>query len=389
MKHKMRLPSALANIFRFPWKVWYNLRFLSLSRRVQIHSNSGLQTVAQKILVFSFSFIGDAVLSTAIIRPLRCRFPGAKISFLVGVRAFDLLAGDPQIDQVLLYDNRGEHAGGRGKTRLIKALRGERFDLIVDLRDSIWSRFIGGKHWGMPLRGKGMHAATRYLDVLQRHGLDTDGARPQLRFTNQELAVREGFLTENGIASNCILIGIHPGGNWRYKLWQPENFARIADVLCEKWAAQILLFGGPEERPLQTRVADLMRRQPIIVKEPKLRRVAMLIEACNLYLGNDTGPMHIAAAVGTPVIAIFGSTNHHRSGPYGAAHTVVQSGVNLGCNPCHPGKQPGGCGVGSCAVIEAITVEQVLRAVEKYIEKDRIGLINPTSIAYRKLRCSN
>ena len=76
--------------------------------------------------------------------------------------------------------------------------------------------------------------------------------------------------------------------------------------------------------------------------------------------------MHIAAAVGTPVVALFGSTNHHRSGPYGDKHSVVQSGINLGCNPCHPGKRPGGCGAGSCEVIAGITMEQVLEAVERY-----------------------
>ncbi|MCZ6679797.1 MAG: glycosyltransferase family 9 protein [Candidatus Poribacteria bacterium] len=319
----------------------------------------------QKILVFSFSFIGDAVLSTAVISPLRHHFPDAKITFLVGVRAFNLLASDPQIDQVLAYDNRGEHAGWRGKVRLIKALRHGRFDLVVDLRDSIWSRCVGGKHWGMQLRGKDIHAVTRYLDVLQRHGVDTGGAQPRLQFTDGEMKARARFLAENGIDRNRILIGIHPGGNWAYKLWQPENFARIADDLCEKWNAQILTFAGPDEYSLQVQVADLMRWPSIRVKERDLRRVAALIEMCELYIGNDTGPMHIAAAVGTPVIAIFGSTNHHRSGPYGEEHIVVQSGVELACNPCHPGKHAGGCGAGSCAVIEAITVEQVFRAIER------------------------
>ena len=324
-----------------------------------------IDTRIQRILVFSFSFIGDAVLSTAVVGPLRRRFPDARIAFLVGRRAFDLLYGDPQIDQALVYDNRGEHAGWQGKARLIKTLRRERFELVIDLRDSIWSRFVGGQHWGMQLRGKEIHAVTRYLDVLQRHGIDTDGAQPRLQFTDSELAKRNQFLMDNGIDGARVLIGIHPGGNWRYKLWQPENFAQLADTLREKWNAQILLFAGPDECPLQERVAALMRWEPVIIKERDLRQVAALIEACDIYIGNDTGPMHIAAAVGTSVVALFGATNHHRSGPYGEGHIVVQSGLELGCNPCHPGKNPGGCGAGSCAVIEAITVEQVFLAAEK------------------------
>ena len=103
---------------------------------------------------------------------------------------------------------------------------------------------------------------------------------------------------------------------------------------------------------------------PILVKTENLRHLAALISACDVYIGNDTGPMHIAAAVDTPVVALFGSTNHIRSGPYGEKHTVVQSGMELGCNPCHPSRHPGGCGAGSCEVIAGITVEQVLSAVE-------------------------
>ena len=319
----------------------------------------------KKILVFSFSFIGDAVLSTAVIEPFRRHFRDAHISFLVGVQAFDILHGDPCVDQVLLYDNHGKHAGWRGKVQLIKSLRREQFDLVVDLRDSLWSRLVGGEHWGMQLRGGETHAVTRYLDVLQRQEVDAPDARPVLRFTDPELAERDLFLRENGIGPNRPIIGIHPGGNWRYKLWGAKNFAQITNLLCERWNAQILLFAGPDEYSLQAQVVGLLNSKPTIVKNRSLRQVAALIERCNLYLGNDTGPMHIAAAVSTPVVAIFGSTNHHRSGPYGDEHIVVQSDLNLGCNPCHPGKHPGGCRASSCAVVEAVTVEQVLSALEK------------------------
>ena len=319
----------------------------------------------QKVLVFSFSFIGDAVLSTAVIHPLRQHFPDAQIAFLVGVRAANLFTGDPQIDQVFVYDNHGKHSGWRGKVRLIEMLCREKFDLVVDLRDSIWSRFVGDKRWGIKLRGADVHAVTRYLDVLHQHGVDTTGAQPKLELTDLELSKRDEFLKECGVDRRGLLIGVHPGGNWDYKLWTPKKYARISDVLHERWNAQILLFAGPDEQQLQSNVASLMTYQPILVKTHDLRQVTALIEACNFYIGNDTGPMHIAAAVGIRVAAIFGSTNYHRSGPYGKEHTVVQSGLNLGCNPCHPGKHPGGCGKRSCEVIEALTVEQVLCAIEK------------------------
>ena len=316
------------------------------------------------ILVFSFSFIGDAVLSTAVIQPLRTHFRDAQITFLVGSRAFDLLATDPNIDATLVYDNRGEHAGWKGRLRLIKTLRLGKFDLVINLRDSLMARCIGAEHWGMAHGNSNRHAIIRYLEVLQRQDVDTTNAHPLLELTEVERTAADHFLLETGLESERLLIGIHPGGNWEYKLWDGKNYADVASILAEKLNAAILLFAGPNERHLQTRVAEMMETPPISVQTDDLRHLAALISACDVYIGNDTGPMHIAAAVGTPVVALFGSTNHIRSGPYGNEHTVVQSGINLGCNPCHPGRHPGGCGAGSCEVIAGISVEQVLDAVE-------------------------
>ena len=317
-----------------------------------------------KILVFSFSFIGDAVLSTSVIQPLRRHFSDAHITFLVGPRAFDLLATDPNIDATLIYDNRGEHSGWNGRLRLIKTLRHEKFDLVVNLRDSLTARCIGAEHWGLARGDSNRHAVTRYLEVLQRQGVDTTDAHPFLELTEAENVAAHRFLCEAGHTSDQLLIGIHPGGNWIYKLWDAEKYALVANALCKEQQAVILLFAGPNERERQAQVAKMMDVPPILIQTENLRHLAALISACDVYIGNDTGPMHIASAVDTPVVALFGSTNHIRSGPYGQQHTVVQSGIELGCNPCHPGRHPGGCGAGSCEIIAGITVEQVLNAVD-------------------------
>lgn len=321
----------------------------------------------KKILVFSFSFIGDAVLSTAVIQPLRKYFPDAHITFLVGPRAFNLLATEPNIDATFVYHNRGEHAGWKGRLRLIKTLRHEKFDLVVNLRDSLTARCIGAEHWGMVRGESNRHAVTRYLEVLQQHGVDTADAHPHLQLTEAEQTFAHRFLTEAGITSERLLIGIHPGGNWEYKLWDAEKYALVANALCKEQNAAILLFAGPNERELQTQVSEMMDIPPILVQTENLRHLAALVSLCDVYIGNDTGPMHIAAAMDTPVVALFGSTNHIRSGPYGEKRTVVQSGIELGCNPCHPGRNPGGCGAGSCEVISEITVEQVLDAVGHHV----------------------
>ena len=327
----------------------------------------------KRILVFSFSFIGDAVLSTAVIQPLRTHFPETHITFLVGPQAVDLLAAEPNIDATLMYDNQGEHAGWQGRLRLIKTLRLDKFDIVVNLRDSLTARCIGAEHWGMMRGDSNRHAVTRYLEVLQKQGVDTTDAHPHLQLTETEHSAAHPFLAEAGRTSEGLLIGIHPGGNWKYKLWDAGNYAQLANALGKEQDASILLFAGPNERELQAQISKMMDIPPILVKTENLRHLAALISACDVYIGNDTGPMHIAGAVETPVVAPFGSTNHIRSGPYGEKHTVVQSGINLGCNPCHPGRNPGGCGVGSCEVIAGITVEQVLKAVERYTSSIQIS----------------
>ena len=319
-----------------------------------------------KILIFSFTFIGDAVLSTAVIQPLRRRFPDAHITFLVGPRAATLFTTEPQIDAIHIYDNRGEHAGWKGRLHLIKTLRREKFDIVVNLRDSLVARFICAEHWGMRRSGGNRHAVTRYREVLERQDVDTTDAHPHLQLTEKEQAEARRFLIGETSQSR-LCIGMHPGGNWIYKLWDAQKYAQLATTLSERLGATIILFAGPDECELQAQVASLIEPSPLLIKTGNLRHLAAFIAACDVYIGNDTGPMHIAAAVDTPVVALFGSTNHHRSGPYGEKHTVVQSGLQLGCNPCHPGRNPGGCGAGSCAVIDGITVAQVVEAVESYL----------------------
>ena len=327
-----------------------------------------------KILIFSFTFIGDAVLSTAVIQPLRRRFPDAHITFLVGPRAAALFTTEPQISAVHIYDNRGEHAGWKGRLHLIKTLLREKFDIVVNLRDSLVARFIGAEHWGMGHSGGNRHAVTRYLEVLQRQGVDTTDAHPHLQLTEKEQAEARRFLVGETSRSR-LCIGMHPGGNWIYKLWDAQKYAQLATTLSERLGATIILFAGPDECELQAQVASLIEPSPLLIKTGNLRHLAAFIAACDVYIGNDTGPMHIAAAVDTPVVALFGSTNHHRSGPYGEKHTVVQSGLQLGCNPCHPGRNPGGCGAGSCAVIDGITVAQVVEAVEGYAASTLIAIV--------------
>jgi heptosyltransferase-2 len=335
---------------------------------------------AKRILIFSFSHIGDAVLSTSVIPPLQKHFPNAKISILVGPRSCEVLWGDTRISELIVYDNHGIHAGLKGKYRLIRELEDRKFDLIIDLRDSFWSRLVGGKRWGMPLsrrfttRYRESHAVDRYLGILRAHRVKTEGAAPEICLLERERQSAAGFLSRNGITERDTVVGIHPGGGWPYKLWPVERFAALAEFLSQKYSAKMLVFAGPDESQLQDQMERLMKSKPILVKDAGLRELAALIQRCHLYIGNDTGPMHIAAAVGTRVIAIFGPTSAIRSGPYGGEHTVIAESIE--CNPCHPGSNPGGCERGTCRAMETVSISQVAEAVGRNLGNERESYIS-------------
>ena len=326
----------------------------------------------ESILIFSFSHIGDAVLSTAVVPPLQEHFPDGKISVLVGPKARGILSSDPRLDETIVYDNRGYHSGLNGKLRLIKELSARKFDLCIDLRDSLWSRFIGTTRWGMPLlqRAKpgyrGSHAVDRYLGILRARGIEPGDAAPEIHLLPAEVRFADDFLSRHGITAGDLVVGIHPGGGWPYKLWDAKQFAALGDLLIQKRGARVLIFAGPGETPLQDQIVSLMESPPILVKDVGLRELAALTQRCQLYIGNDTGPMHIAAAVGTQVVAIFGPTDAARTGPYGSSHTVIAKGVH--CSPCHPGRNPGGCGGSSCMAMEAVSLDEVANAVERILD---------------------
>ena len=209
----------------------------------------------------------------------------------------------------------------------------------------------------------------RYLGVLRARGIGSEDVAPKIHLLPSEKQLAADFLSRNGVAARDIVVGIHPGGGWSYKLWPTERFAALGDLLSQKYDAKVLVFAGPDEASLQDQMVSSMKSSPILVKDAGLRELAALIQRCCLYIGNDTGPMHIAAAVGTRVIAIFGPTDASRSGPYGSEHIVIAK--TIGCNPCHPGRRPGGCEHANCLAMEAVSLEQVAEAVERILNDGR------------------
>jgi heptosyltransferase II len=196
----------------------------------------------------------------------------------------------------------------------------------------------------------------------------TSGSRRFIRNQPSNNQLESGSLREKPtinpklVDSNRLTVGLFPGAGWKLREWMPDRFAAIGDRVANQFGAQVLIFGGPRERALVENVTHLMKTPPIsFVEALPIRRFAALVEACDLFITNDTGPMHIAAATHTPTIALFGPGNHIRFQPLAPIHTTIRHYV-----PCNPCKQfTDRCKNNVC--MKLITVDEVWEAVYRTI----------------------
>jgi len=310
------------------------------------------------ILILSLSGIGNTLLFTPTLKSLWERIPHAKITLLVLKKVFgELIAGSPYIYEILAIE---DNKNAIQKIRFLLGLRKRKFDVSITVFPSNKIEFnllaflIGAKirithaySFGglrtlaflqnrrvLVLEGK--HDVEQNLELLRPLGMNPDQLDKELQLSigssDEEYAGE--FLSKNDLRDEDIIIGIHPGsgeGGQEAKRWNKEKFARLGDMLSERWKAKILIFGGSNEVKLKDSIFGLMRNRPILV-DGTLMQTAAIIRSCHLFISNDSSLMHVAATVNVPTIAIFGPTNPQRTAPWGEKHVVVSK--NLSCSPC-------------------------------------------------------
>ncbi len=329
----------------------------------------------RRILVREVNWVGDAVLTLPALEALDRRFPLAEITLLARPWVAGLFAGHPAIDRIIEYRSEDTHRGFRGRWRLAAELKQGRFDLAVLFPNSTdaalipWlagiPRRVGhptdGRRWLLthPVSSRtaaGRHQVERYLTIVR--GLGADGTTPTLRLPVTEEAHRRGseLLLQHGILATRPLVALNPGSVYgSAKRWPADRFATMADALMESRGATIILVGSEGERPLLDEVAAHMRRSAVnLGGRTDLLTLLGVLARVHLLVSNDTGAMHVAAAVGTPVLAIFGPTDELATGPLGRSACLVREPV-----PCSP------CLLRECPIdhrcMTGVTVAQVLR----------------------------
>lgn len=317
------------------------------------------------ILIIKTSAIGDVTHTIPALNCLRQQYPKAHITWLVEEAAADLVIGHGALDRVLVSKRKtwlkefraGAWLGSlKNVMRFIRLLRDRKYDLVVDfqglLKSSLWVMLSGGKRrvgfgrgmqhaegsWiflneRVPAVDMEIHALDRGLILLKEIGLDCPDVvynfpiTSVLRDAMMERLILDGF--QQGLMS---LVVINPQTTWWTKLWYPERFAVVADALVEQ-GCFVVFTGGPGDVEINKTIQDGMKHPSLnLTGQSSLKELATLYEQADVVISTDTGPMHIAAAMDTPVVALFGPTAPWRTGPHGNGHHVLRH--ELSCSPC-------------------------------------------------------
>src|SRR5262245_4648931 len=337
------------------------------------------------LLILQTSFLGDTVLTLPLITEVRRRFPVQKLSLLCQPLSRDLLQDHPAIDEIIIDDKRGQDRGIMGLRRKAQALAAKKFTLALTPHKSLRSAlmlyladvpmrigFAQSRGWFLLhrriWRDPARHDVERNLSLLEAFGVDViDCARAiELPVSPAVQLTVDGKLRELGIHDDKPIIGVSPGSVWPTKRWSAEGFAELIRRLKEKTDCHVVLFGGAEDESVVEGVGAKCGQATInLVGKISLRELGAAIHRCQVFVTNDSGPMHIAVAQRVPTVAVFCATTRDLGFfPYTDRAIVVEK--ELFCRPCtsHGGRR---CPLGTEACSRLIEPVQVLAAVEKLL----------------------
>ena len=314
----------------------------------------------RQLLVRGPNWLGDAVMCEPSLKGLRRLFPHAALTLLVKPAIAELFEHHPSIDRILLYEDKGRHAGLPGKWRLARDIRHAGFDAAVLFQNAFEAAFLaylaGIPHrYGYATDGRGfflsepvappdgrrqVHQVQYYWNLLKPLGTTGEPSRPELYVSSEEERSMADRLAQAGIDAADVLIGINPGSTYGgAKRWMPDRFADTAERLCRAVnqagtrRAAVIVFGAKGEEALGRQVASRLTAPVVILSgSTTIRQLMAAVKRCTLLITNDTGPMHIASAFRVPVVAVFGPTDWRTTSPYGENHALVHHPVD--CAPC-------------------------------------------------------
>jgi ADP-heptose:LPS heptosyltransferase len=303
-------------------------------------------SLVSSILLIKMRGIGDVILSTAVARNLRPAFPDARIDFLTEPPSADVVMGSPFLNDVILFDRRKTNGWN-----LIREVRTRRYTMVIDLfgnpRTALVTRLSGAKvrigyrfrlrtyayTTVVQPRGGEVHNVQFNLDALTAIGVAIHDSNPYFPVRPTDESFAEHFFRESGLAGRRV-VAISASGGWYTKRWGLDRFSELADRVADRHGAAILVVWGPGEEKEAGAILESMKSKGFLAPKTTLGQLAALFKRCSLMVSTDSGPLHLAATVGTPVLGIYGPTNPMLQGPYGLGHRVVRN-ESLNCLACN------------------------------------------------------
>ncbi len=333
----------------------------------------------KRILIFNVNWLGDVLFSTAAIRNIRRNFPGSFIACAIPSRCYPVLKGNPHLDEVIIFDEKDRHKSLMARLNFVTLLKSKKFDTVFLLHRS-FSRalicrlagiserighhtpkraFLLSKSIPVP-RKDSLHRIDYYLDVVEKSGLRVEDRYLEFFFSDEDKKAVDQFLIKNNVGPDDFLVALNPGGNWLPKRWPKEYWAVLADKLISQQQAKVVFTGSISDLQLVGQIASLMSNKPLIASGVfNIKQLAALAKQSAVFVTADTGPLHIANAVGARCVAIFGPTSPEITGPYPATNAVLLQ-KNVGCAiPCYKVR----CNDNRC--MKAVSADEVLEAVKK------------------------
>jgi heptosyltransferase-2 len=311
-----------------------------------------------KILIRATNWVGDAILALPALRAVRRRFPEAEIAILARPYVVDVYRDQGICNQLLADDSQSKHWGILGRERLAAELRAMRFDVALLLQNAFGAAWLAWRA-KVPVRigyardGRGFllthpvpvpksgeiprHERFYYLELLRRAGwIDAPLEEPLITLYVSEPNRRRAaeFLVASGARQDSLRIAIGAGASYgSAKCWPPSRFAELVNRIRAQADADVILFGTASEAAVSRAISSELHRPPIdLTEKTAIADLPALLSQCHLFIGNDSGAMHVAAAVGLPVVAVFGPTDPHGTAPVTPRSTIVQQKPY--CSPC-------------------------------------------------------
>lgn len=361
-------------------------KIIFLPKLLSGKSRENMDDGIRDILVIRTAYIGDVVMTMPILKPLKEKFPGSRISFLTSTPAGEVLKNNPYLDDVITYDPFWFYPTEKKKyLEFIKGLKKRSFDLVIESRGDIrellflvWplkARFKLSYDFGgggylltdiVPYHGL-KHKVEYHFDMIRYLGCDIGDLDWGVYLTEGEKNKVREILEKNSIRKPFI--SVHPGARIPLKRWMADRYAKLCDRLIEDYGLPLIMLGAKGERNIVDEILREMRHRPTdLVGALTLRELSGILSESALFICNDSSPMHIAASMKTPTVAIFGPSKSVETAPYGNVNRIVEKDYPCRCH----------CDESSCrnkrfhGCMRDIEVEDVLSAVGEITKELRL-----------------